>query len=352
MKRKTSQSTIHILLFITLMVSSIESVEASDSCDSLKNIQFHACALAPLARNNQCRPGEAPFIEESCMKEDRIIPEFDNLLDSAFVESNGFGYLSGIKKEESLRIKLLPALINQFEVNQIAENIVWRLNRLREFGRKAHNLDESSFYPYVQSEIQIAFPSKYYDLIVKNGFLNQHQTQSSGGTLNSNSRREVEEFIANADFSEIIDHEKGKSLLPKYAYFTPIKDIKGLRGQTYYPTYGNVLGIVKESIKTRTTFTYDDSLFLGIYKKYYKIFTPRTQIQPEIDEDDSKPIEAQIWGTLTIKDLKGFIVNCQGFDPVDAQFISHLKQTSELPVYACSTIKTNGKLRFIQGLKL
>ena len=184
------------------------------------------------------------------------------------------------------------------------------------------------------SELQMAFPSSLFDKIVANGFLNQHQTIHSGGRLDRRGRTKREDEMMGLKLQEPYlpdPSDPANMVRPKYGFFTlpKVEADRNPMGEMAHTEYGDVFAVFGNHIKDRTTFSFHDSINVSpneVKTLAAKINNPPTQ--------SANYMEAQIWGELTLADVKYFIVNC--FQPTPAEIISRMKGTG-LEVYDCET---------------
>lgn len=151
-------------------------------------------------------------------------------------------------------------------------------------------------------------PARLFDSIARDGFLNQHQTGTTGGQHRESDRFEAEQELA---MLRLPFDAKGRELLPKYA----ILDVKKRGLGTYrLPTrYGGVAVVFKKEAAARATWTYDDSLD---YSRKAGRFDAGGAANPVLaktfsyerkKEDRNRCgnyCEAQIWGKLTLEDVE------------------------------------------------
>jgi hypothetical protein len=150
-------------------------------------------------------------------------------------------------------------------------------------------------------------PAGKFDAIARDGFLNQHQTRTTGGQHRESDRFELEQELA---MLRLPFDAKGIELLPKYA----VLDAKTAGLGTYrLPTqYGGVAVVFKKEVAERATWTYADSLD---YSQKAGRFDAGGDANPvlartfayERKKGDRNRCgnycEAQIWGKLSLDDV-------------------------------------------------
>jgi hypothetical protein len=150
-------------------------------------------------------------------------------------------------------------------------------------------------------------PARLFDAIERDGFLNQHQTGTTGGQHRESDRFEAEQELA---MLRLPFDANGRELLPKYA----ILDVKKAGLGTYrLPTqYGGVAVVFKKEVAARATWTYADSLD---YSRKAGRFDAGGAANPVLAktflyrrkrEDGNRCgnyCEAQIWGKLSLDDV-------------------------------------------------
>jgi hypothetical protein len=180
------------------------------------------------------------------------------------------------------------------------------------------------------SDLIVMVPARVLDSIAGFGFLNQHQTLTSGGQHRELDRFETEQELA---MLRLPFGEKGRELLPKYAVLDAKKE--GL-GTFRLPTqYGGVAVVFKKEVGERATWTYADSLD---YSRKTGRFDrggaanpvlARTLLDEKKKEDRNRCgnyCEAQIWGGLSLSDARYVMI--RGSEPIPGAI-----SRAGLPVY-------------------
>ncbi|HEX4046983.1 MAG TPA: hypothetical protein VH309_04075 [Elusimicrobiota bacterium] len=150
-------------------------------------------------------------------------------------------------------------------------------------------------------------PPGKFDAIASQGFLNQHQTRTTGGQHRESDRFEAEQELA---MLRLPFGAKGRELLPKYAVLDAKND--GL-GTYRLPTqYGSVAVVFKKEVSARATWTYADSLDYSRKTGRFDAggagnpVLARTFLYERKKGDRDRCgnyCEAQIWGKLTLDDV-------------------------------------------------
>lgn len=150
-------------------------------------------------------------------------------------------------------------------------------------------------------------PARLFGAIARDGFLNQHQTRTTGGQHRESDRFEAEQELA---MLRLPFGAKGRELLPKYA----VLDVKRTGLGTYrLPTqYGSVAVVFKKEVAARATWTYADSLDYSRKTGRFDAggadnpVLARTFLYARKKDDRNRCgnyCEAQIWGKLTLDDV-------------------------------------------------
>jgi hypothetical protein len=180
------------------------------------------------------------------------------------------------------------------------------------------------------AEMILMVPARLLDLIARDGFLNRHQTETTGGFDRERDRFETEQELA---MLRLPFGEKGRELLPKYA----VLDVKkaGL-GTFRLPTqYGSVAVVFKKEIAARATWTYADSLDYSRKSGRFDAggddnpVLTRTFLYERKGGDRGRCgnyCEAQIWGKLGLGDVAYAMVSAS--EPVPGALIR-----AGVPVY-------------------
>ena len=203
-------------------------------------------------------------------------------------------------------------------------------------------------YDYMKdSEVVIAFDQDLYPSIEKNCFLNQHQVNSSNGTLNQSRRNNAENSFLGITIERnyranlVIDNPL-HWVRPIYSYLFLTKPHGGAEYAPLSTQYGNVFAKMKDEVKHRSTFTLGDSLSIhskngaGAYKHVHT-FHLSSKHMP--NKQERRYNETQIWGKTCFEDVEYFMVNCgNGFEKVNNKYINAMKQAG-IPVYSCQAYK-------------
>jgi hypothetical protein len=192
------------------------------------------------------------------------------------------------------------------------------------------------------------FHSQNFDKIIKNGFLNQHQTGTSGGLVGEEipqRRAHAEDSILGLKIEKTYNAELTNpwhELRPKYAYYTLPNYSASMDAQTYTWRYGDTIAVLKRNILKRTTFSNGDSLdALHAFKIHrgesgndVRFHSSSSVLAPETSFRSNSYYEAQVWGKITITDVDYFLVNCLGNTDNFA--------TTEWPMLIAAKLKENG----------
>jgi hypothetical protein len=193
-----------------------------------------------------------------------------------------------------------------YDTRSIGESIVEHVHRIKEHARRT----PQPKYDFMRdSELQLYFQSSLIESVLSGGFLNQHVTGTSRMTLDPSLRANAEDQLAQLS---IANGRWGKDLpenwvRPKYAILELNADRDlGVRTAGYSgSSYGEVIAVLKDEVKYRSTWTPEDSL--NIRQGAGNTFFAR---DPEFVKigDSTHYYEAQIWGELDLRDVKEFRV--------------------------------------------
>jgi hypothetical protein len=214
----------------------------------------------------------------------------------------------------------------------VAASLVARLHNEHE---KKANAAKAAYDYQLNGIIEMAFDDKYIDAINKNGFLNQHQVANSNGGHNPQLRANAEDKMLRV-LLEPTYVDGGDNIVntirPKYSYLG--FKIKTYSNQTLYftPSYGNVVAVLNDEVKDRSTFTPDDSLGFGHNGE--KNYTFEYRSRHPIDDPPGAYWETQTWGTITTSDVQYFLIGCPGARRLNDSSVEKLKAIG-LPIYQC-----------------
>ena len=207
-----------------------------------------------------------------------------------------------------------PEVYEKADSRRLAANLAYKRRKENKKAGVAGNYDFLE-----NSEIQMAFRHDYLDRILANGFLNQHQTRTSQGTLDLRWRAETEDSLAgHALAAPILNPEeagnpKVNELRPKYAFFGITRPFDEAEANTfaYNGAYGNIMAVFKPEVKDRTTITAGDSLvnrsILALSSGDGRLATPGSA-DGKAKSNRQGYWEAQIWGELKVKEDVGYFL--------------------------------------------
>lgn len=183
------------------------------------------------------------------------------------------------------------------------------------------------------SDIMMFVPSSALEGVAKFGFQNLHTTGTSLGAKAQEMRYSSE----NTFNAMVLGYgSKSKEVLPKYAALD-IKKEHGWSSETPHQ-YGDVVFVMKNDVKSRTSWTPTDSLgFVGFRESK----TPSTLKFKEKEELNFKChtyCEAQIWGPLDYSDVEYAMI------APDTKVPKALK-TANIPVYFYEKSQSSVKIK-------
>jgi len=209
-----------------------------------------------------------------------------------------------------------PDDLRRHDTRILAELLVERLHTECDIPRGTPENDSG-----IDSEAQIMMmvPASAIDSIAKYGFLNQHVTHTTAGLNSQRVRFEVEQDLS---MMRLPYSNKARELLPKYAMLNVLRDDFGTVPLPI-EQYGRIVFVFKDSVKRRTTWTYDDSLIL---KKNKMLTAQTTRYKKNETNKCAEYCEAQVWGALDLSDVDHIMV------PVGDEISSSLQKLG-LPIY-------------------
>jgi hypothetical protein len=171
-----------------------------------------------------------------------------------------------------------------------------------------------------------------------------YQTGHSAGMEDTQKRFQVESDLTGIKTEvaynvsgNFLENEYINPIRPKYAFFGD-KNASG-RLIPAYSDYGDVIAVLKNEVKKRSTWTQGDSLNL----KYYFKKNINEFVHTFYDNTANNLVrfgnyyETQIWGPVTLNDVDHLLVGCFGNKP-DHNFYAALKQFS-IPIKVLSCRK-------------
>jgi hypothetical protein len=229
----------------------------------------------------------------------------------------------------SARLAVTPEDIRTTPTTILAERLVDRLRReCDEAGAPG-----TGAAPAEGARLVMMVPEAVMASIARFGFLNQHETLTTGGFDKLEERFEAEQELAMARLPYDLH---GRELLPKYA-FLDAPD-RGL-GRFLLPRrYGEVAVVFKKSVNARATWTYADTLDFSRRAGRFDRGGEGNPVLARTFSYRRKPgdhnrcvnyCEAQIWGELNLGDVEYLMIPPGAKVPAGAA-------TARLPVYRYS----------------
>jgi hypothetical protein len=293
----------------------------STTCLSPEAIVERGCARAVTADMN-CGSGSLGAYTDSCFSEN-LSARIPTLLDPTLREFD-------------------TSVIDHYSVDVIARNLVERIYRIHERDdRSTKDLQTPTADFYANSELQIAFFSGHFADILKGGWLNTYQTRNNGEAYIP-MRLNVESRFLDLDIHAIYPSlPRLFPIFPKYAFFVPTRPIDGVHPHHYDFEYGNLLAVLTDDVRDRTTFAPADSFD----EKLKEIHTLRL-IKPTKDLKKESThfvhyFEAQIWGSLGFSNVRYFLANCPGAETLPENRVAEIA-ASGLSVYSCKRVDVSG----------
>jgi hypothetical protein len=232
------------------------------------------------------------------------------------------------------------SVYNKYDMKKVAKTVVYRLYLDEKKSITDSSYKNPSYDVYKNSEIQMAFDLQNLANIAKSGFLNQFQTGTSNGTLSSRYRLAAEATLTNVTFDSNFDDSKDNRihfLRPKYAYFVPMNASSVFQSQVYIAGYGGVFAVMKDEVKNRATFTSKDSLAAYDGSTRADIHTYKFMERRSYPRTSEAYYEAQVFGPLTLSDVKYLMINCPGQAGVNIEALTRILKTAapDFPVFSC-----------------
>lgn len=234
----------------------------------------------------------------------------------------------------------------RYDSRTIGENIAYRIHKNYEEGKApapfAVPIDIMN-----STSITLRFHAALISAIFASGFLNQHQTGTSRGSLSPDWRANAETVLSdlrleggyNPTISSPVHHVR-----PKYSWMSIYSGASVGAKSMDASQYGEIIAVLKEEVKLRSTFTFTDSLSPAKAENYAG--TKRRAMQStfygdSVAHSSGYYLEAQIWGELDISDIAYFAV----LGGTSAGVINQLA-SSGLPIKEYQVKNLNGRMQF------
>jgi hypothetical protein len=292
-------------------------------CGTEDLIKNKGCARAP---SDSCpTEGEFAYYAGSCW--DDVVPE--------------------MMSDKSSIFSITDDLLEKNPVNTMALSLLFKHYQRYELPRiTAQAFAQPKYSLYRGIQPQIMFKDSVVEKIVNRGFLNQHQSHSSGGILSDDARWETEEAYMDIRFENHAS-EKAKELAPKYLYGVATEKIIGSGKSSFSAQYGNMIAVLAPSVRNRMTVTMGDSLDLYRVDNKRRMNTLKW-LSSTADFSISRVyLEGQVWGTLDLSHVEYFLVNCPGLTNISSYRQKAISEVTNLPIYSCSKKSSNGAEQFV-----
>ncbi|MDG0816480.1 hypothetical protein [Bdellovibrio svalbardensis] len=234
--------------------------------------------------------------------------------------------------EISARDILSKEFLTETDTRTVGEGLANYIFNANDKGSTAGEVE----YDFLKkSELLIIFRSEHLEPILREGFLNIHDTQVSslGYPLFleelPRQRAKHEDALLGLKIERSYKLKPGNpinKIRPKYALLQLTDSVELGKWQTSGSMYGDIIAVLKPETKRRATWTYADTL---ANKKLRPSSFNRKSIQPQTSGSNQCYLEAQIWGELDIKDVSHFLVDAA---TMSNQTLELLKSTG-LPIY-------------------
>lgn len=253
------------------------------------------------------------------------------------------------------------SILETYDGRTIGEAIVQRINNKDSGFFGNDTLTRKPFDLMGGTSIQLHFSQT--SSIVKNGFLNQHQTGTSMLEYDPDKRLAFEEVLSGLawkPYQGTLLWHAVSSLLPKYASLDVADEqIKFPNAPTQFP---GLIAVLKDEVKFRSTFTNGDSLrtvqgerqdFLRKYRRDNQRTFSWNQIETGSKNPNYHPSsgywEAQVFGPLDVRDVAYFILFGDAVptksEQTPEEFLA-LRATG-LPIYRGRVVLTKNKRKRI-----
>jgi hypothetical protein len=261
-----------------------------------------------------------------------IIEKSDGTLEvKAFFESNG-RLVEGVYEILTAREGSVidSRVYSSYPSALIGHSLIQWIHATREL----HKTVSKPFFDFKNdTHIVMAVNYSNFDKIMRNGFLNQHQTGTTNGSFDPKGRAQREDAMLNlrlepnySDYGSVVNQVR-----PKYAYMMIENNQNKIEETNVAFHYGNVFVKFKEEVKNQATFTPGDSLDMGASERDTRTFSWKGS---DIIKIQRRYWETQIWGKLEKDKIDYVIVNCPGQNPLTSSEIRYIKGHG-LTVYNC-----------------
>lgn len=204
-----------------------------------------------------------------------------------------------VKPSLKHRAYVSPEEMRKYDSRTLGELLVQRLRAECDVPR---GTPETSNGIDADSEVIMMVPSQVLQGIAEYGFQNQHMTQTTGGCPCRDQRFNIEQQLS---LLRIPYSHQGRALLPKYSAFNVRRDDFGKFDVPLH--YGDVAMVFKDKVKRRTTWTYSDSLGMGLNFEHFAGIPRSTKAIPNGQKCEGY-CEAQIWGELDLTDVEYLMI--------------------------------------------
>lgn len=203
----------------------------------------------------------------------------------------------------------IPAsILDNYDDRTIAESMIFRLHANYDDIRPGYRIGNQRWLD--ESILGMRFPDNLIDKIAAAGFLNQHQTKTTGGSTRLDLRLKCEQVLLDLALESTTG--AGKLILPKYSWLSLNNDVA--LGEKYNDAaqYGNWIAVFRKEVKLRSTLTYDDSLNKvvdGSFRHDNRRTYQSTFYTTDAYAIKGAYLEAQIWGSVDFSDVERFLID-------------------------------------------
>lgn len=231
-------------------------------------------------------------------------------------------------------------LYKNYSTEEIAKAVITKLGDRNQRIRKN---GPNSFRPHSDTDLMLFFREDAFDSIVNNGFLNIHQIGRTNGDSTPPARAQLEDFltgltietggygshIRNTLIAEVTKGRLDGAKIPTrkrellrtdpYNYLRPKSTYLVVRDRSinignvvFRNQYGHIGAVLKDEVKSRSTWTPTDSL-AAAPKDLFTFDDRPVEVKAYGDKEVKYYFEAQVWGALNISHVETWIVP-QGTD--------------------------------------
>lgn len=248
-----------------------------------------------------------------------------------------------------------PIVYEKYQSKKIALTIVYK-KYVEDEKQESEQVASAAYDYFGDTEIQLAFKEKNLESIIERGFLNTFQVPKAMEAYRR-ARAKLDDGFLGYHLDKSFPPENSGEVHPKSAFLSlnaggPESHPFAAEGSSAKGVglgYGNIIAVLNNDVKDRTTFTMGDSTAAHSKRMVRTLRFKSPVALKMIPHQDY--IEAQVWGPVAVTDVQHFLANCESNK--ETMFGASLLITNEskerikrlkIPLFECVEERIGGLL--------